>query len=95
MRLQLTRRLAHRGFNFRDIAQRVEQAVVMDHPVVAYRRHVHAGCIQLAGIGLAFIAQYIQPSGLYQCRWQAGQLRIGGPQWRGVDLGTLLGAWPL
>jgi len=39
-------RSTHRG----DLADRVEQAVVVDKPFVAHSRNVHAGAVEVVGI---------------------------------------------
>jgi len=86
---QLAGGLAQRCLHFRDAGQRVEQAVVVDHAVVAHRGDLDAGGVQFAGVGLAFIAQHVEPGGLHQCRRQAAQLLGAGTQRRGVDVGAL------
>src|SRR5262245_38207737 len=69
----------------------VQQAEVVDHPVVPYRGHLDAGGVQLAPVGFALVAQDIAFRDLDE-RWrQALQLLHRRLQRRGVDFYALLG----
>ena len=87
--LQRVAGLTDRGTDGRHIAECVEQAVVVNQAVVAGHGDLHAGLVELAAVGFAFVAQDIQFGGLDQGRRQALELLHAGLQWRGVDLAAL------
>ena len=74
------------------LAQRVKQAVVVDHAVVARHGYRDAGRVQLASEGFAFVTQNVQFSRLNQRGGEPFQLLSAGAKRRGEHVVTIFRA---
>src|SRR5262245_17614221 len=72
--LQCRRGVRKQGTHRRLFRPAVQQAVVVAHPVVPHRGHRDAGCVQLAPVGFALVAQDSACRDLDERRRQALQL---------------------
>ena len=90
--LQFCSGVRTQGTHRRLFRSAVQQAEVVDHPVVTHRGHLDAGFVQLAPVGFALVAQDIAFRDLDERRRQALQLLNRRLQRRGVDCLALLGA---
>jgi hypothetical protein len=72
------RRLAQGGAGAGDVEEGVEEREVVGGAVVTGVGDVDAGVVEVAGVGLYFVAQHVVRRGLDEGRWQAPQLLGGG-----------------
>ena len=86
MLLQRFRDLMQRGTHGRDLADGVQQAVVVNEVLVAHHRDVYAGGVEIAGVCKALIAQDVVSSYLDKRGRKALELLGRRLQRRGVDL---------
>jgi hypothetical protein len=73
--------LTHGELHFRDLMQRVEQAVVMNHSVVTNGGDIDPGGVEFTRVSFAFVTQHISTGSLDKCWRQAAQLLDAGTQW--------------
>ncbi len=71
--LELLAHLKHRRPRAWNLDERVQQAPVVNHAIVANRGDVHARHVELAGVFLAFVAEHVVACREHQRRWQAAQ----------------------
>jgi hypothetical protein len=82
MRAHALADLLYRGFDAGDLSDCVEKDKIVDHSVIAHGRHVDAGLLELAGIGLTLVTKRVVLRCDDERRREAFQLFAVGPEGR-------------
>ncbi len=60
--------LQYCALHCRHVGQGVQQSIIVNQAFVAGKGYGYAGFVQLAGVGFAFVAQYVAFGSLYEGR---------------------------